>query len=67
MNKFIFGDIVVVEGNLVGVIVKSWGYLKPDNKRGSMNYDVYVRSYNGFKSYEEEDIERLTYDKELEE
>jgi len=22
--KFCFGDIVVVEGNLVGVVVKSW-------------------------------------------
>ena len=39
--KFCFGDIVVVEGNLIGVVVKSW----INGKRGNL-YDVYVRMYN---------------------
>ena len=39
--KFCFGDIVVVEGNLIGVIVKSW----INGKRGHL-YDVYVRVHN---------------------
>lgn len=51
--KFLFGDIVVVEDYLIGVIVKTWystmkGYY----------YEVYVRNYNGIKEYNEEEIER---------
>ena len=34
--KFTFGDIVVIEQDLIGVILKCW----KDNK--GMNYDVYV-------------------------
>ena len=49
--KFCFGDIVVVEGNLIGVIVKSW--ISREN-----NYDVYVRSYNRILNYPESKIER---------
>lgn len=52
--KFLFGDIVVVENNLIGVIVKSWGDINNKVK----NYDVYVREYNTIIQYEEEDIER---------
>lgn len=51
--KFCFGDIVVVEGNLIGVIVKSW---IRNNKE--IVYEVYVRSYNGIKEYKEDDIQR---------
>lgn len=51
--KFCFGDIVVVESNLIGVIVKSW---VRDNKE--IIYEVYVRSYNGIKEYKEADIQR---------
>ena len=47
--KFCFGDIVVVEDGLIGVIVKSWE---------SGNYDVYVRSFNGIVGYSENKIER---------
>jgi hypothetical protein len=36
--KFCFGDIVVVEENLIGVVVKSW----EDGE-----HDIYVREYNG--------------------
>lgn len=49
--KFCFGDIVVVEGNLIGVVVKSW--ISIEN-----NYDVYVRSYNRILNYPESDIEK---------
>ena len=41
--KFCFGDIVVVDDILIGVIVKCW------NGTSGNNYDVYVRSYNGIK------------------
>lgn len=51
--KFCFGDIVVVEGNLIGVIVKSWVI---DNKY--LQHEVYVREYSCIKQYDENDIER---------
>jgi hypothetical protein len=52
-SKFLFGDIVVVEETLIGVIVKSWHNIK----RG-YHYDVYVREYNEIKEYDEDKIER---------
>lgn len=59
--KFCFGDIVVVEGNLIGVIVKSW--ISREN-----NYDVYVRSFNMIINYKESEIERyMVRHKELDE
>ena len=51
--KFCFGDIVVVEGNLIGVIVKSWCRNNKD-----LYYEVYVRDYSTIKEYVENDIER---------
>lgn len=51
--KFLFGDIVVVEKSLIGVIVKSW----ESNKRGKY-YEVYVRNYNKIVEYDEKDIDR---------
>lgn len=51
--KFCFGDIVVVDGNLIGVIVKSW----INGKRGHL-YDVYVRMANEIREYKECDIQR---------
>jgi uncharacterized protein YraI len=51
--KFLFGDIVVVEGNLIGVIVKTWySYTR------SYHYEVYVRNWNIIKDYNESDIDR---------
>ena len=61
--KFCFGDIVVVEGNLIGVICKSW---IRDNKE--IIHEVYVRSYNQIKEYPEKDIQRyMVRHKELNE
>lgn len=52
--KFCFGDIVVVEGNLIGVVVKSW----INGKRGHL-YDVYVRIHNKIvEEIPESEIER---------
>lgn len=53
--KFCFGDIVVVDGGLIGVVVKSWcGSLqgKPPC------HEVYVRMYNAIKEYPEGEMER---------
>ena len=55
MNKrplYLFGDIVVVENFLIGVVVKTW-----EDKIG-FYYEVYVRSLNAIKQYGEEDVER---------
>lgn len=49
---FLFGDIVVVEETLIGVVVKTW-----ENKEGYF-YEVYVRNYNGIYKYKEQEIER---------
>ena len=54
--KYCFGDIVVVENNLIGVIVKSW--ITYSNGIKVKNYDVYVRMKNSVCNYREEDIQR---------
>lgn len=61
--QFCFGDIVVVEENLIGVICKSW---VRNNKE--LYYDVYVRDYSTIKQYDEKDIQRyMVRHKELSE
>ena len=54
--KFCFGDIVVVEGNLIGVVVKSWITYSKGEK--ILNYDVYVRMKNAIQNYREEEVQR---------
>lgn len=54
--KFCFGDIVVVEENLIGVVVKSWVTFSKGEK--VKNYDIYVRMKNGIVNYREEEIQR---------
>lgn len=56
--KFTFGDIVVVDKNLIGVIVKCWCDFHTDRIKKKYSYDVYVREYNCIKNYKEEQIER---------
>lgn len=51
--KCLFGDIVVVEENLIGVVVKTWR-----NEKRGFHYEVYVRSFNCIKEYDEKDVER---------
>ncbi len=52
--SYTFGDIVVVDGENIGVIVKSWVGIKP---KGTTKHEVYVRMYNGIKEYKESEIE----------
>jgi hypothetical protein len=49
--KYTFGDIVIVEGENIGVIVKSW-------IGKTLKHDIYVRVYNKIIEYEENEIER---------
>ncbi len=55
--KVFFGDIVVVEEDQIGVVVKSWGASLTGTKRPP-HHEVYVRSYNAIKEYSEDEIER---------
>lgn len=57
--KYTFGDIVIVDGENLGVVVKCWlgNILKPKNERVP-KYEVYVRMYNGIVNYKEDEIER---------
>ena len=53
--KLVFGDIVVVDENQIGVVVKNWvGH--PGRKKPSC--EVYVRSYNTIKEYDLHMVER---------
>lgn len=58
MSLFGFGNIVVVDKNQIGVVVKIWA----DN-----TYDVYVRNYNRVKDYNASEIRHFIYSKELSE
>lgn len=49
--NFCFGDIVVVDGENIGVVVKSWTGKEP-------NHDVYVRMYNRIVNYKESEMQR---------
>ena len=51
--RFLFGDIVVVENELIGVVVKTW-----DSSSKGYQYEVYVRSYNKIINYDEDEIDR---------
>ncbi len=62
--KFQFGNVVVVENNLIGVIVKTWGASFKKGGRG-IHYEVYVRTYNAICEYDECDISHFVYDKEI--
>ncbi len=54
--KFQFSNVVVVDSDNIGVIVKSW----EDN-----THDVYVRYFNEIRTYHENDIKHYVYSKEL--
>lgn len=51
--KYCFGDIVVVEDNLIGVVVKDWCSLE-----NVVSHDIYVRYFNEIRSYREDQMER---------
>ena len=52
--NFCFGDIVVIEGNLIGVVVKDWISLNPKK----IKHEVYVRDFDYIKEYEEIEMQR---------
>lgn len=56
--KYTFGDIVIVDDENIGVVVKCWTPITGPNKEKGPYYEVYVRMYNGIKEYYEPDIER---------
>ena len=56
MSNFQFSNVVVVDDDQIGVVVKSWA----DGK-----HDVYVRSYNGIREYDFKDIKHFIYSKIL--
>jgi len=53
--KLLFGDIVVVDDDQIGVVVKSWGM---DNRGNEPKSEVYVRNYNAIKEYPNSKVER---------
>ena len=57
--KFVFGDIVVVEGNLIGVVVKNWSRYLPE---GYTQYycEVYVRMHSKIIEYPDDQIKRYS-------
>lgn len=58
--KYTFGDIVVVDDENIGVVVKCWGrsIAGPSRGKDEPKYEVYVRMYNGIKEYPESEMER---------
>ena len=54
MTKFNFSDVVVVDEDQIGVVVKCWA---------DGTYDVYVRSYNGIREYKANQIDRYIFSK----
>lgn len=54
--KYCFGDIVVVRGNLIGVVVKSW--IRHSSTGVFHEYEVYVRMSRQIEVFLEEEMER---------
>lgn len=59
--KYTFGDIVVVDGENIGVVVKSWLPVTGPNKDKGPHHEVYVRMNNGIKEYYEDEMERYEH------
>ena len=59
--KFQFSNVVVVEEESIGVIVKSW------EGEHQYNHDVYVREFNAIKNYQESEIKHFVFSKVLSE
>lgn len=60
---YCFGDIVVIEENLIGVIVKSYTPKFQKTPQGIVqkeegSHDVYVRYFNEIRNYPESRIKR---------
>lgn len=47
--KFYFGDLVIVDNGLLGVVIRMWS---------DCTYDIFVRSYDSIVKYKEDDIQK---------
>jgi hypothetical protein len=59
--KLVFGDIVVVDRDQIGVVVKCWGRSNrtteyPEGREPHV--EVYVRNYNQIEEYPVSDVQR---------
>lgn len=52
--KFLFGDIVVINKNQIGVVLKTWDKISLN----TYEYEIYNRMTNRIESYLENDVER---------
>jgi len=50
--KFLFGDIVIINENQIGVILKTWTDYK------TVTYDIFNRMTTGIEEYCEQEIKR---------
>ena len=60
---FQFGNVVVVNGELIGCIAKTW--MNSPTKEPGYHYEVYIRSYNEIQEFDESEIMHFVYSKEL--
>lgn len=54
--KLVFGDIVVVDDDQIGVVVKCWGRAIVGDR--PPHVEVYVRNYHGIREYPVKEVER---------
>lgn len=55
-QHLLFGDIVVVEGDQVGVVVKAWH--DGSKSKADFTYDVYMASMNCIITYPDFEVDR---------
>lgn len=63
--KFQFSNVVVVNRNNIGIILKTWQ--NPPRKKPGYHYEVYVRSENQILEFDENEIDHFVFSKELSE
>jgi hypothetical protein len=52
--KFLFGDIVVINENQIGVVVKAWEKFSSN----TYEYEIYNRMTSRIETYLEDEVER---------
>lgn len=66
--RFQFANVVVVNDEFIGVIVKAWHsghFTRKPGIRSGYHYEVYVREWNTIKEYDEADIKHFVFSKSL--
>lgn len=59
--KYQFGNVVVTEGGQLGVICKTWMC----SQSRPHHYDVYIRSLDALREYDEDTLRHYVFSKEL--